>query len=695
MSKTIKIPKCHVTAVIQRNTFNPDDRTVEVIWSTGAKGKRYTWTGAYYEELSMKKEHVRLERLNQGAPVLNNHRSYDLGSNLGVVESAWIKGKQGHAKLRLSSREEIAGIVRDIQEGIIRNISVGYAVHSFEEVTKKGDEIPTYRAIDWEPMEISFVNMPFDKDAQVRSLTDRPDQESFEVGVIVRTAEEIEAIEAEAATGDEPETEKNVTTETTEVTETQTTETNPETEADRNTETDLNKSVEENSEVKETSKERSLQSETETAPAAVENKEVTVNEKEQEKQRGIEIREAVKVAGLDAEIAERMIKDDVSVEKAREQIIVELSEKDKATKTRNNNVEVTGVEQRKMRIEMATNALLHRHKGDEVKLHDDARVYRGMSLMRLAEDVLTAQGQNVRGLSPVELAERALHSSSDFVEILANVANKSLRSAYEEAPQTFAPFTRRTQVADFKEISRTQLGDAPKLEKVNESGEYKHGTVGEAAEKYKVETFGKIIGVTRKTLINDDMDAFSRLPEMFGRSARDLESELIYSIIASNPVMGDGKTLFHADHGNIGTAAAIAVASVSQARSMMRLQKGLNGALLNLVPKTILVPTALETVAEQFLGPIQPTQNNQANPFTGKFGLIAEPRLDAQSATAWYLLAAIAQVDIFELATLTGQDGPMMSTKEGFNVDGVQFKVSYDIGAKAIDWRGIFKNTGA
>ena len=254
MSNKIQTRKCHVGAVIQRNTFNEEERTVEVVWSTGAKGKRYSWTGAYYEELSMKKDHVRLERLNQGAPVLNNHRSYDLSSNLGVVEKAWIKGKEGHALLRLSSREEIAGTVKDIQDGIIRNISVGYAVHAFEEITKKGDEIPTYRAVDWEPMEIYFVNMPFDKDAQVRSMETETDK--FETMIInTREAEMPDDVTETTETTEAPvETKTEVTTETS-------------TESDAG----LNKSVEQNSEVTETKEERSLATESKTETAAVEN----------------------------------------------------------------------------------------------------------------------------------------------------------------------------------------------------------------------------------------------------------------------------------------------------------------------------------------------------------------------------------------------------------------------------------------
>ena len=321
-----------------------------------------------------------------------------------------------------------------------------------------------------------------------------------------------------------------------------------------------------------------------------------------------------------------------------------------------------------------------------------------MLFRSLAEEVLSQQNVSCKGLTPNEIAERALHSTSDFVEILANVANKSLRSGYGEQPQTFAPFTRRVQVADFKQISRTQLGDAPELEKVKENGEYKHGDIGEAAEKYKIDTYGKIVGITRQTLINDDLDAFARLPEMFGRKSRELESNLIYNILISNPLMADGNALFSAAHGNLaagGDIGAIAVATVSAARAAMRLQKGLSDSLINIRPESLLVPAALETAAEQFLGPIVPNVNASVNPFTGKLGSIPEPRLDADSAIKWYVMASIAQIDMFELATLSGQNGPTLSSKQGFETDGVKFKVSYDIGAKAIDWRGMYLNPGA
>ena len=75
----------------------------------------------------------------------------------------------------------------------------------------------------------------------------------------------------------------------------------------------------------------------------------------------------------------------------------------------------------------------------------------------------------VRGLSRDEIATRALHTTSDFPAILAAVTNKTLRDAYEAAPRTFPPIARRATAADFKDMHRLQLGEAPQLEKVNES----------------------------------------------------------------------------------------------------------------------------------------------------------------------------------------------------------------------------------
>lgn len=174
--RKIKLGGNSIRASFSPKSYDEKSNTMDLVWTTGEKVKRSSWfDGPFYEELSLKKSHVRLDRLNSGAPLLNNHGTgmfggvRDLSDVIGVVERASIKDGEGTATVRFSSREELQGIIRDIKEGIIRNVSVGYRVHKFEELKDKVDDLPVLRAVDWEPMELSFVGIPADAGAQSRS----------------------------------------------------------------------------------------------------------------------------------------------------------------------------------------------------------------------------------------------------------------------------------------------------------------------------------------------------------------------------------------------------------------------------------------------------------------------------------------------------------------------------------------------
>lgn len=305
----------------------------------------------------------------------------------------------------------------------------------------------------------------------------------------------------------------------------------------------------------------------------------------------------------------------------------------------------------------------------------------------------------MRGLSRDEIATRALHSTSDFPEILAAVTNKTLRDAYQAAPRTFPAIARRASASDFKDIRRLQLGEAPQLEKVAENGEFKRGTMGEGKESYRVETYGKVIGITRQVIINDDLDAFTRVPSLFGTSAATLESDVVWGIITSNPAMGDNKALFHASHKNLaGTGSGLDVANLGTARAAMAKQVGLDGkTILNIRPSYLVVPSTLELTAEQIIAQnLVPAKSGDVVPQSIRsLAVIAEPRLDpASGAVPWYLFASPAQIDTIEYAYLEGQEGVYIETRMGFDVDGVEIKARLDFGAKAIDWRGMWKNPG-
>ena len=177
----------------------------------------------------------------------------------------------------------------------------------------------------------------------------------------------------------------------------------------------------------------------------------------------------------------------------------------------------------------------------------------------------------------------------------------------------------------------------------------------------------------------------------------------VFALLALNggmgPTMGDGKALFHTDHGNLatGSGSVLQFSSLATARKAMRLQKGLDGATpIDVAPRFLIVPAALEATALQLTSTAyQPETQANINPFAGQLEVIVDPRLDAVSTTAWYLAAAPSQIDTIEFAYLEEAQGPQMSTREGFEVDGLEMKVRLDFGAGVLDWRGLYRATGA
>ena len=126
-----------------------------------------------------------------------------------------------------------------------------------------------------------------------------------------------------------------------------------------------------------------------------------------------------------------------------------------------------------------------------------------------------------------------------------------------------------------------------------------------------------------------------------GAAARRLEADMVFGMLTSNPVLGDGHALFSAEHSNQGASLPLTFAGLAAARSAMRKQKGIAGlAHLDPQPKFLIVPVGLETQAEQLLASlVDPARNNNTpnSEFIRGLTLVADPRLDAASATTWYL----------------------------------------------------------
>ena len=362
-------------------------------------------------------------------------------------------------------------------------------------------------------------------------------------------------------------------------------------------------------------------------------------------------------------------------------------------------------DQRDTTAEGMADALLHR-MAPATKLSDNGRRFRSMSVLEMARELLQGSGVNVRGMDRMSLAGLTMQSrgmgSADFPAILANVGNKRMRLAYEENPASYKAWARRAQdVLDFRPINTVQMSAAPDLLQVREHGEFQYGKMIDGVETYEMLTYGRIVSLTRQAMVNDDLRAFDAMLSSFGAAAARLENRLVYSQLTGNAPMADGKALFHTDRKNLftGSLSELQLSSLALMRSTMRQQRGLQSEELNLSPRFLIVPAALEQAAYQLTSAnYVPARSADVNEFRqgGRSSLepIVEPLLDGVSSTAWYAAASSSQIDTVEYCYLTGSDGPVLETQNSFNVDAVGMKCRLDFATKAIDFRGLYKADG-
>ena len=326
---------------------------------------------------------------------------------------------------------------------------------------------------------------------------------------------------------------------------------------------------------------------------------------------------------------------------------------------------------------------------------EGATDFRGMSMLRLAQDCIERQsGKDMRYADNDTLIREALTGTGAFPGILSNVANKSMAQAYQTAPTTFQFWTAKGSNTDFKDATRYRLSEADELEKINETGEFKDSKITEASAKTSIATYGRSFGINRQAIINDDMGALNRIPALYGAAARRMINRLVYKIFPDNPTI-EGYALFHANHKNLGSG-ALSVASLGAAKAAMAKQTNIGGKeALNIQPAYLIVPVDLETTAAQLISSVvDPSKNNATpNPFANKLSVVADPTL--ADAAPWYLAAAPGMCPSVEVTYLNGVDQPTMESTVLFNTLGIKWRIYLDFGVNLIDFRGLFKSTGA
>lgn len=667
-------------AVLVPTTFRESDNSIEVVWTTGARRRAYDWWNdqVYEEELAVTPEAVDMTRFQAGTvQVIDSHKVYSgVSAILGIATEGSIANGEGRARIAFSTDPAKQGVVGDIRAGIIRAMSFGYSVERYE-ITRAQDRtdgvnLPLYRAVRWTPMELTFCAVGADPNAAPRA------------GEVAHTRSQpahglpCEFVRAAAA---------------------------PNTKEPTMTEAELQAQREQDAAAR-AAAEAATRAASEAAADAAALAAV---------QRSADITELCARHGV-PQLAANMIREGKTVDQARAVVLDEIARRDAAAGGHTNVRGIqTVTDEVQTRMDGISEAIMHRVDA-RAKLTENGRQFRGMSLIEIGRDHLERAGVNTRGLTRMELATQILHhrsggslATSDFARLLANVANKRLRQGYEENMPSYARWARRAPNApDFKQMSVVNLAGAPDLLRTNEHGEFKYGAMTDGKEVYSMLTYGRIVSFTRQALINDDLRGFDRLVGAFGNSAARLENRTVYAILTANANLADGGALFNSTavttaggHANLtGTGTAISVASLGVGRAMMRLQKGLQGEELNLTPAFLIVPATQEQLAYQYTSASYvPATAGAINEFRagGRTALepVVEALLDAASTTAWYLAASTGAVDTVEYCFLDGAEGPVIESEVGFEVDGISYKCREDFAAKAIDFRGLYKNNGA
>jgi len=319
--------------------------------------------------------------------------------------------------------------------------------------------------------------------------------------------------------------------------------------------------------------------------------------------------------------------------------------------------------------------------------------------MRLDDMARLANGGGYAGRRPGATMFGGAVGNDDFRSALAIASNKVLLEAYEASESQIKKASRQLAgVDDFRPINTVRVSGGVELGKVQENGEFTAGVINDAGEAFAVETYGKIFALTRQALMNDDLGSFDQSSRMFGQGAALTEARLFAGLLEMNvgagPTLSDGRTLFHADHGNrAASGGALSIESLSAARVAMRRQKGLSGEAIQVQPALLIVPPELETAAQKLVAEITAASVDEVNPFTDTLAVLVDAHLT--SATRWYLAAKPGRPEGLQHAYLDGATGPQVFTREGFEVDATEFKVRLDFGCGFVDHRAWYMNPGA
>jgi len=661
-------------------TVNRAARTVEVVWSTGARARNFVPPlGPIIEELDMRPEAVRMDALCSGrAPVLDTHRRAGTRDVLGRVTAARLEAGRGYATLQFSGADDVEPVWQRVADGTLQSVSVGYRVHRYDPRPDASTGQTIHRAVDWEPYEISIVPVPVDGLAVIRGEGDQGTPATAIEPALIEEPTMPETTPALPDPAPAPPAPPIASTP----------QENPVTTAP-------------------TAAPTAPPEPTRAAPPAPDFEAIRAEAERAAVERiaGYEpvlaaARGLVTADMLDT-MREAAIRDRVSPEVLRGRLWEAFtSGAARPSLPARPDTGPSNDDPSQLLDAMAEALAARTMPGYQAPATGRHTEFLGWRPSDMIGELLRARGERNVPRNPTILAERAFHTTSDFPALLSAAANKMLLAAYAPAAPTYRTLFLRRDFRDFKPHRHLRVGDFPTLLPLSENGEVQAGTMSESQELVFLQTFARRIRVTRQMLVNDDLGAFTDFASMIGRRVADFENATAYALV--NSAAGDGPTLITGAAAVFGTAAARAnkagagtaldLPNLALGRAAVMRQKTLDGLPIAVgAQMRLLVGPNQELAARQLTVSVQATQTSNANVYAGFVQPLIEPLIPNNR---WYLFSDPMAAPVYVYGYLNGAEGPQVTTGNVQGVDGVEVSVIFDFGVGAIDWRGAWFNPG-
>jgi hypothetical protein len=290
----------------------------------------------------------------------------------------------------------------------------------------------------------------------------------------------------------------------------------------------------------------------------------------------------------------------------------------------------------------------------------------------------------------------------DVGGILSNVANKFLLEGFFSVERVWRSICAVRNVSDFKTVTSYRLVGKDQYEQVAPGGELKHGTLGEDTYSNKADTYGLMLAIDRRDIINDDLGAITSVPRKLGRGSGLKINDVFWTAFMNNAAF------FAAGNKNFisGADTALGIDGLTKGEVTFMDLVDSDGKPTGVMPSILLVPTALSAVGTQLYKSVEmrdTTVNVKfpvANPHQGKFRIevsryLSNALYTGNSMKAWYLLADPSDLPVIEVAFLNGNESPTIETAEAdFNQLGVRMRGYHDFGVNLQDPRGGVKSKG-